>query len=183
MFQIEKAADRFSIKRNFADELFRWGKVLCENRVIAGREGSLSYRHGLGFVVTVQGADLAQLGDADLVLVDGWNAEKERLTVRGCGELSITGFLHALVYQNRSAAIFTFLADAPGIAKSAAGRHLPRTDYAVTDDIRRLADDMESKLGLGNVLLIRKGGVLSFGCTSEDAGGQLLDLQRKAQTP
>ncbi len=181
MFKIERKGDTFPIKQNFLDALIRWGKELHRSRVVSVQGGSLSYRYGLGFVVTAAEADLTHLTPADLVLVEEWNAVDSRVVIRGSKEPAHQSFLHGIVYQNRSAAIFTFFVDALLTVKSMKELGLPATDGEYPNPFAIKMDDVERKLGQGNILVVQNQGILSWGCTAEDAGTPLLTLQQRVQ--
>ena len=177
-FDIKRNGGSFPIKRNFDDELFAWGKKLGERGLLSsvqdGPGGSLSYRYALGFVITARDADLAKLTRKDLIFVEQWDAAARQLLLRGEGKPPVESFLHAAVYQNRSGAIFAFFATAPKILKMASQSGLPCLAAAPFEDPASLMGSVEEGLGAGNIMVVPNRGALSFGCTAEDAGEQIL---------
>jgi len=177
MFEIEKAAEVFPIKQNFADTVFEWGRELDRQGIVSGQEGgSLSYRHGLGFVITARDANLHTLVAIDLVFVERWDFSSGRVTIRGRQEPPPESLLHAVIYQNRGGAIFTVFTRSRAVLKAAGELGLPVTDHPQALDTPALASEVEGKLGRGNMVIVRNEGVLSFGCTVEDASRQVLTL-------
>ncbi len=170
---IEVKSDTFPIKRNFADALIAWGATLVGGGWMSERGGSLSHRYALGFVITRKGADLAHLADADLICVERWDFDAEQVIVRGKGEPSPHAFIHALVCQERATAIFTFVADAPKAVERAGKEGWPSTKQSAHASARAMADDVTTILGKGNRVLIRGTGLLTFGCTADDAAAAM----------
>ncbi len=181
--QVTRFEKSFPIKRNFADALFDWAGKFARTGLIAhdptGWTGSLSYRHALGFVITGQPANSEKLTDRDLIFVEKWDFETGRLTVRGEGDPPDTSFLHALIYQNRSGAIFAFHVCNPEMEKAAVRLGLPAIDGDFSAGDPTLMRQFEGKLGMGNLIVIRGLGIFSFGCTPEDAGEPLMAIDRK----
>jgi len=170
MFEIKRQTGPFPVKRRFADALAEWGRLLGCNGGALMVPGSLSYRHGLGFVITREGADSNDLHDSDLLFVKSWNHQAGELTIYGDGDPPPETLWHAAVYQSRSGAIFVFFARSDRAAELA-GRMALRV---VTVTGGRDLDAVQAALGTGNILAIEGSGILSFGCTAEDAGRPLL---------
>jgi len=182
--RVTRLEKNLPIKRNFADALFDWAGKFARAGLMAhdptGWTGNLSYRHALGFVITGRQANSKKLTDHDLIFVEKWDFETGRLTVRGEGDPPDTSFLHALIYQNRSGAIFAFHVCHPEMEKAALRLGLPTINDDVFADDCTLMRQFESKLGMGNLIVVRGLGIFSFGCTAEDAGEPLIAIDRKS---
>jgi hypothetical protein len=181
MFKLEQTTRNFSIKKNFANSLTEWGKkissltpFLQQGKIV----GSLSYRHALGFVITCRGANLADLKESDLLYVESCDLETQRIVLRGEGELPEETLVHGIVYENRSGAIFAFFIRAQTVLAKPADVHSGSIDKITNsfDDVGFL-QELKSKLGAANVFFLADTNILSFGCTSEDAGEVLLKLK------
>ncbi|MDD2709894.1 MAG: class II aldolase/adducin family protein [Verrucomicrobiae bacterium] len=172
------------MKEPFASTLFTWCRRLADLNLLGptpnGFKGSLSYRHGLGFVITSQQTSLKQPSSRDLVFVDAWNVNTGRIQAHGAGELTTTCLYHAMAYQNRAGAIFAIHAFNPGLEKTARQMGLPETDGRFSPGDSRAVDTMTADLGKGNLLIMRDDGILSIGCTADDAAVQILDLAQRA---
>lgn len=174
--QIERTSDTFPIKRNFADAILEWGARLAHAGWIAERGGSLGYRHALGFVITREGADLSHPSDSDLVCVERWDWDTGLVKTRGKQSPSGHVFVHAAVCQERASAIFTFVADGARTMALAEKSGRPTTSPIAGATPRQIFEACLGCFGKGNLILIPGVGVLSFGCTADDAGSALLQL-------
>ena len=231
--QICRDDDSFPIKQSFADSLFSWGKKFSEAasslKSMDPLLGSLSYRYGLGFVMTSAKAHFKKLTQSHLIYVEKQDSSLDRMIIRGKGDLPEENCLHATVYQNRSGAIFSFFlsykenfsppssfnlpvienldqptgelvnfprASARGFyikkninstpPKPAFSRKLSGFGEARPSPFipaipggafwRRRVKKLEQKLGQGNTIILQHGGILSFGCTADHAGEQLLSV-------
>lgn len=179
-FQLKNMGEVFPIKPGFAESIFDWGKRIAQITDLS-TESSLSYRHGLGFVVTRDGADLSKLTGEDLVLVEHCDWATHQLVYRGKYRPPAESFLHAVVYGDRSGAVFAFLAQAPEnfqMEKSGMTQIL----HDSSQPMIALSRDVEKLLGAGNLFLIDDSSVLSFGCTAEDAGNPILEKLQVGRT-
>jgi len=169
--------EKFLIKDNFFKQLGEWGKVLREPRGCFKMKAlNLSYRFALGYVVLRQGADFNDLKSSDLLCVESWDFQQKEISVRGSGLPSDEAMIHSAVYKNRSSAIFSFYVDAPDFVRSLSPSSLPMIVSREPVDTIDFLKAVEEKLGEGNLIMIQDRGILSFGCTAEDAGGQILKL-------
>jgi hypothetical protein len=159
---LNKMNTTFPIKENFAEVLFALGKKLSHAGV-RSEKTSLCYRHGLGFVITSADAPLDRLTEKHLVLIEDCNLGNP-LKVRGSHDPSPLFALHAAVFHLRSGAIFSLLVEASKLDAPKLPC-LPST----SSEFQLLNEQMESLLSKGNQILVQNVGVLSFGCTEDDA--------------
>ena len=158
-FEICREKDGFPSRKPFSDVLYLWGKKFAEKSL----QGSLSYRYGLGFVVTSADSNLKDLSEKDLVFVKTCDRVSKKITVCGEGKLPESAFIHAIVFEDRSGAIFSFFASSEEFLSSFKAQKIPVIENS---------EDLEPKLGLGNLFILKGQGALSFGCTADDAGLQ-----------
>ncbi len=170
MFSVEQRPGSFPLKKNFADFLFEWGRQLAATPGTP-LKASLSYRHGLGFVATREGANLARLGEHDLVLLELDTELPGRLTVHGGAPPPSEGWIHGLAFACRGGAIFSFFCQDTTCAAA-------RVEESELNDPARAIPAFEAALGKGNLVQVGQRGVLSIGCTAQDAGEPLLALRR-----
>jgi hypothetical protein len=170
--------ERFLMKGNFFLELVEWGKRLICPSASKSTHLSLSYRFALGYVVAGEGADFTNLKQSDLFCAKTWDFENQNFTIQGEGKTGPWMLLHAPVYRSRSSAIFCFYVENGDLVKSAIQRNLPMVSAdKPLDEIDSLIQ-IENELGKGNLIRIGEKGVLAFGCTAEDAGGEIMQLLR-----
>lgn len=177
--QICRDDDPFPIKQSFADSLFSWGKKFSEAasslKSMDPLIGSLSYRYGLGFVITSAKAHFKKLTQSHLICVEKQDSSLDRMIIRGKGDLPEENFLHATVYQNRSGAIFSFFFSYKKKILLPSSFNLPVIEN-LDQPPSELVKKLERKLGQGNTIILHHCGILSFGCTADDAGEQLLSV-------
>ncbi len=165
--KFQRRTPDFLVKHSFSSILFEWGKAFCEKGLINQiKGGSLSYRHGLGFVITARDSNLGKLDEKDLIFVEEWDFSSNRFIIRGNADLPAESIFHAIVYQNRSGAIFSFFIKPFQILEMVERLGLSPSKTSELSEI-------EEKLSHGNIIAIQDQGILSFGCTAEDAGSQL----------
>lgn len=167
MISFRRTTDICPIKRNFAEAIFGAGKFLEDTGW--GEGASLGYRHALGFVVTKEGATMGTITDKDLVFVECWDAAKDTLNVRGSVPPTEDVWIHAAVYQNRSSAIYTILVPNPKLREAALVAKIPALSGEHPRGSSVWFEAVQSLLGSGNRMVVSKMGVLSLGCTVEDA--------------
>ncbi len=177
---IERHPGAFTPKHGYADFLLDWGRKLdAEGMILRGLKGdgfSFSHRFALGFVVTSREAEASRLDEDGLLLVEPREPGSEELHYRGNGSLPWETWIHAEVFRCRGGAIFSFFVRRDRPVESAGGIVVARLAEEVLSDAVRAVVELEAALGMGNVVQIGQRGVLSFGCTAEDAGEALLAL-------
>ncbi len=175
----KRSEKSFLPKRNFTDALIAWGKSFCAYGLASltdgSLKGSLSFRYGLGFVITTKNVDLKNIKDTDLIYVESWDHASSTLTYRGNQSPPEESFLHAMIYQNRSSAIFTFFLHPLPHLHFIKDSCLPIIHDDLLENTPAFISEIEKAIGQGNQILIDHG-ILSFGCTADDAGKQILEL-------
>jgi hypothetical protein len=170
----------FPIRRPFADALFDWGRRLAERRLMGSHgdklRGSLSYRFGLGFVMTSSQAPIERLSDCDLQFIQTMSPQDGRAGTQAESALTEIQLCHALTYRSRGGVIFVFHAIDPRLEKAALEKGAPFLDAKLSDKRDDFRMKFEEQLGKGNLVVLKGRGVISLGCTADDTGEQILGL-------
>ena len=163
-----------ALKQAYVHALGEWSGRVHQK---LGKDFSIqaSYRHGLGFMITRQGADSLHPADRDFLNVESGSWENGHMAGSGEGVPPVEGLLHGLVYQVRSSAIFCFTVTGKEGVSSVRKSDIPRIPWE--KDLSRAAMvELEQRLGEANCFAVGGNGILSFGCTAEDAGQQIEGL-------
>lgn len=163
---------KFAIKDSFLEQLREWGTFLTPFASEGADSLCLSYRYAQGYIVSKEGAFCSDLKKADLLFVESWEFLNAESPVYGSGRLSKTGLIHAPVFKNRSGAIFSFYLQPKDISSLENDASLKKVKGHAGVEILAA---LEAAIGQANVFYLADlKAVLGFGCTSNDAGKEIL---------
>lgn len=162
-------------------ELVGWCRRFSDLMLVAAEAGNLSFRVGVGFVITPMDKSKADILPEDLVEVVDCDIEKWEVTVRGTFEPSSESMLHWLVYKSRSDVNAVFHLHDFDVLEKRDELRLKSTAKAMPYGTVGLAIEVLSALGKNeNYILIMNHGTLSVGPSMDAAGELALDVHQRA---
>jgi hypothetical protein len=164
-----KSSSTFKLKENYVQDLSAWSLRLMT--VFPSCRLNFAYRQALGFVMTRIIAGPSDLKE-DLIYVEKWDLETGNVAAASAENLPGVSGLHQAAFQNRSSVIFSLWIEDADLVQKAMKKNIPVLKSAEKDFFSK----SEKYLGMGNMLVIDGLGVLSLGCTVDDAGQGLVGL-------
>lgn len=167
---VAKPSSTFKLKEQYIQDLSAWSLRLMT--VFPSCRLNFAYRQALGFVMTRMIIDPADL-KGELIFVEKWDPDTGKIISASADDgLPAISSLHQAVFQNRSSVIFSLWIEGKDLLQKSAKRNIPVLNVEGKD----LFLKSEKYLGMGNMLAVDDLGVLSLGCTADDAGQGLLGL-------
>ncbi|MCF7911920.1 MAG: class II aldolase/adducin family protein [Candidatus Cloacimonetes bacterium] len=170
------------IESPLAAELKYWSAVLARNNcapaIPGGYGGNLSCREGNSFLITASGANLANLGNDQIVRVVNFDLNRLEVDAEGWCLPSSETLLHGAVYKARPEIKAVFHGHYPAFEENFMRLGLKITARAAEYGSIDLVKDVLEILGDESIVLLRKHGFISLGETADEAGNNILDMCR-----
>jgi L-fuculose-phosphate aldolase len=167
------------------DELIQWGKRFHEMGAVKAKEGNLSFRTKLGFIITGTGTVLGELSKELFVEVRGvvFGLNKNSVYIKGQVVPSVETVLHSGIYETLPDVNVIFHSHDGRVLKAADKLGLLSTETEQTPGSPELAEEAIRLVKSSQAIkcfILKNHGVITMGSTVTEAGKLMEELHEKS---
>jgi ribulose-5-phosphate 4-epimerase/fuculose-1-phosphate aldolase len=169
------------------DEMLQWCKKIYGVSSNPGMKGNLSFRTGMGFIITGSGLMLNSVTKDTVVEVRGvvFGLNRPSIYTKGQAAPSEEALLHSVIYETFPEINAIFFLTSHNIIEAAEKAGVPSADINRPAGSQELAQEVENLFNSNNntrSLIIKNRGVITLGKTMSEAAQLTEEIQKKPES-